>query len=360
VIYGKLLWLGLLIAALGTAFYMWRLYFLVFGSDARSEPARHAHESPLSMTVPLIVLAAGALVGGILGLPHFEHLHLPQWLGHWLEPSVTAEWYASGLQGAQEIETHAGDSTIAVLLAVASLIAIAGVALAWLFYSRGPSRTVERWTAGGAFADIYAASKAKLWFDEFYDAILVRPFKLVARFLLEFVDRFVVDTVAVNGSAFVIGISGRISRWFQNGNVQRYLAGVVIGGALVFFISDCHHKATFDYKIVGNQIQLHADPGSGLLGATAKVYWDLDGDGQKDHDPAHPDELLDKRDVVANGYAGPITMWVDDPITGREVKVTRAIDLNEGRTFWPPPEAEPSARPPGGPAARPSDSQGVK
>src|SRR5262245_13047380 len=57
---GIALWVGLLIAAFGTAFYMWRLYFLVFGGEARSEAAGHAHESPPSMTVPLIVLAIGA------------------------------------------------------------------------------------------------------------------------------------------------------------------------------------------------------------------------------------------------------------------------------------------------------------
>ena len=238
-----------------------------------------------------------------------------------------------------------------------------------MFYSRGPSKTVELWTAQkGVFADVYAASKAKLWVDEFYDATLVRPFKLVAQFLLEFVDRFVVDTVAVNGSAFVVGIFGRISRWFQNGNVQRYLVGVVLGGALVFVISDCHHKATFDYKIVGNTIQLHADPGSGILGSTARVYWDLDGDGKKDLDPdpevqrTHPGALLDKRDVPVIGYDGPITMWVEDPATGREIKVTRTINLNEGRTSWPPPEpaADPHQPGAGRPAERSDDSQGGK
>ena len=337
--YGHILWAGLLLAALGTAFYMWRLYFLVFGSEARSDAARHTHESPGSMTLPLVVLAIGAFIGGVVGLPHFEHIHFPQWLGEWLKPSLTEEWYASGVAGAQGIEGHEPDAIIGVLLAVASLIAVAGIGLAWGFYSRGPSKTVEGWTAkGGVFADVYAASKAKLWVDEIYDVIIVRPFKVIAQFLLEFVDRFVVDTVAVNGSAFVVGIFGRVSRWFQNGNVQRYLVGVVIGGALVFVITDCRHQATFDYKIVGNEIRLHADPGSGILGATARVYWDLDGDGQKDHDLARPGELLDKRDVTVTGYDGPITMWVEDPVTGREIKVTRTINLNEGRTFWPPPE----------------------
>jgi NADH-quinone oxidoreductase subunit L len=355
--YGKVLWAGLLVAALGTAFYMWRLYFLVFGSDARSDAARHAHESPRSMTVPLVVLAIGAFIGGVVGLPHFEHLHFPQWLGEWLKPSLFESWY--GEVGEPSIEGHTSDGTIAVLLVIASLIAVAGVGLAWGFYSRGPSKTVERWVArGGVFADLYRASKAKLWFDEFYDVILVRPFKVVAQFLLEFVDRFVVDTVAVNGSAFVVGIFGRISRWFQNGNVQRYLVGVVIGGALVFVVTDCRHQATFDYKIVGNQIQLHADPGSGILGATARVYWDLDGDGQKDHDPAHPEKLLDDRDVTVTGSDAPITMWVEDPITGREIKVTRTINLNEGHASWPPPEPAVDPHPPG--AGRPGDSQGGK
>ena len=362
-VYGKILWAGLLIAALGTAFYMWRLYFLVFGSEARSEAARHAHESPRSMTLPLVVLAIGAFIGGVVGLPHFEHLHFPQWLGEWLKPSLTEAWNVPGADyhGPPGIEGHESDGAIGGLLAVASLIAVAGVALAWGFYSRGPSKTVERWTAeGGVFADVYRASKAKLWVDEIYDAIIVRPFKVIARFLLEFVDRFVVDTVAVNGSAFVVGIFGRVSRWFQNGNVQRYLVGVVIGGALVFVITDCRHKATFDYKIVGNQIQLHADPGSGILGSTARVYWDLDGDGEKDKDAAG--QLIDKRDVTVTGYDGPITMWVEDPVTGREVKVTRTINLNEGRTFWPPPEpaADPHQPGAGRPAGSPNDPQGVK
>jgi NADH-quinone oxidoreductase subunit L len=322
--YGKMLWGGLLIGALGTAFYMWRLYFLVFAGESRSDAARHAHESPRAMTVPLIILAVGATFAGLLGLPH--GLGLPSVLEHWLEPSVTHGWYAVGA-GEHPIAGHMSAVTTGTLMIVALLVALMGILGAYLFYGRGPSRTVHQ-LVEGPLKGVYNASWHKLWFDEVYDAIIVRPFKVLARGLLEVVDRFVIDTVAVNGAAFVVGIFGRISRWFQNGNVQRYLVGVVVGGALVFLMTDCQQKPTFHYKLVGHQLQLHAEPGTGIAGSTAKIYWDLDGDGVKDRDPARPAELLDKRDVTTTSYDGPITMWVEDAITHREVKVTRRIDLN--------------------------------
>jgi NADH-quinone oxidoreductase subunit L len=326
--YGKVLWGGLLLGALGTAFYMWRLYFLVFAGEARSDAAKKAHESPLVMTVPLIILAGLATIAGFIGLPHFEDVHLPSFthaLASWLEPSVTTEWYASGLPGAQPIAGHSSNATIFILMGVALMVGVAGIAGAYLFYGRGPSRTVNT-LVEGPLAGVYEASKHKLWFDEIYDAILVRPFKVVARGLFEVADRFVIDTVAVNGSAFVVGIFGRISRWFQNGNVQRYLVGVVLGGALVFLTIDCNHKPTFTYELVGNQLHLHAEPGTGIVGAGVKVHWDLDGDGQKDRDTSG--EFLDSRNVTVTGYDGPVTMWVVDPIVRREIKVTRTINLN--------------------------------
>src|SRR5262249_30284279 len=172
---------------------------------------------------------------GFIGLPHLEFL--PEWtkelghtLAHWLDASVTGEWYAPGQAGATAIAGHLSDGRIVLLMLIALLVGVAGILGAYLFYGRGPSRTVNS-LVEGPFAGAYRASQHKLWFDEVYDAILVRPFKVTARGLLEVVDRFVIDTVAVNGSAFAIGIFGRISRWFQNGNVQRYPVGGVVGGA---------------------------------------------------------------------------------------------------------------------------------
>ncbi|HEY5944704.1 MAG TPA: hypothetical protein VIV40_04405, partial [Kofleriaceae bacterium] len=137
--------------------------------------------------------------------------------------------------------------------------------------------------------------------------------------------RFVIDTVAVNGVAFVVGLFGRLSRWVQNGQVQRYLAGVVVGAALVFFISDCGRKPEFTYKLVGNEYQFHAEPGAGIGGNNARLRWDLDGNGTPDNDASG--KPLDTVDVSKNaGEVGPyVTLWIEDPITQKTVKVTNQI-----------------------------------
>ncbi|MDQ3367152.1 MAG: NADH-quinone oxidoreductase subunit L [Myxococcota bacterium] len=338
--YGKLLWGGLLVAALGTAFYMWRLYFLVFAGDERSDAAKHAHESPASMTAPLVVLAGLATFAGFIGLPHFSKSlsdKLPSFthaFSSWLAPSFSPSWInpdpSAGTLMLTPIAEHASDAKIFGLMAVALAVGVLGIGLAWMFYGRGPSKAVARLVDGpdAPLHGLYQASKAKLWFDEIYDVTIVRPFKTVARGAFEIADRFVIDTIAVNGSAFVVGIFGRISRWFQNGQVQRYLTGLVLGAAAVFLISDCRQHATFDYTFDGSEVTLRAQPGGGIIGANPNVLWDLDADGQPDRDPANPNELLDDPEIKLRAGDIPtsrVTMFVVDPITRKRVKVTRTL-----------------------------------
>jgi NADH-quinone oxidoreductase subunit L len=324
--YGFVLWGGLLVGAAGTAFYMWRLYSLVFSGQERSEAALHAHESPQSMTMPLVILALGATVVGFFGLPHLTY-HLPSithGLALWLEPSIAHAWYMPNATEPPHIGGHLSDILTIVLMAIA--LAVAGLASLWAIglYRNGPSPTVERVTAGPLHG-VYEASKHKLWFDEMYDAIIVRPFRTVARGLFEVVDRFIIDTVAVNGSAFVVGLFGRLSRWFQNGQVQRYLAGVVVGAALVFFWSDCGREPSFEYRRIGGEYQFHADPGAGVAGANAKLRWDLDGNGVPDRDASG--KMLDSPDVrIRVGEVGShVTLWIDDPISQKTLQITREI-----------------------------------
>ncbi len=336
-VYGKVLWGGLLIAALGTAFYMWRLYFLVFGGEERSEEAKKAHESPPSMTMPLVILAFLATIAGFIGLPHLEKIHFPSWghaLASWLSPSVTPTFYqpdAAGVNLAPPIMNHLGDNTTIILMVIALGVGALGIAMAYVLYGKGPSKTVEKEIAkGGAFAEIYQASKAKLWIDEIYDAIIVRPFKLVARGLFEVVDRLIIDTIAVNGSAMVVGLFGRVSRWFQNGQVQRYLAGLVIGGALVFAVSDCRSNPGFTYELVGDRVHLEAKPGAGISGSSSKLRWDIDGDGVPDSDPATGELYSTPELYVLLGDTGThVTLFIDDAVTRKTIVVKRAIKLAE-------------------------------
>jgi NADH-quinone oxidoreductase subunit L len=324
--FGKILWAGLLIAALGTAFYMWRLYFLVFGGEERTPEAKHAHESPWVMTLPLIVLAFFAAVIGFVGLPHFEHTHLPKvfhTLANWLEPSLAHTWYVPGGAGTP-IEGPVNDSTVMILMGIALLIAVIGIGIAWMLYGRGPSPTVERLTEGPLHG-VYEASYNKLWVDEAYDAIFVRPFRAIARGLFEIVDRFIIDTVAVNGTAFVVGLFGRVSRWIQNGNIQRYLVGFVIGAAAIVVVTDCHRRPTFSYRFEGTNgemLHLRAEPGAGIAGSGAKMRWDVDGDGVPDHEG--------KDITVRSGEAAAkVTLYIDDPISQKTVPITRAIRAEE-------------------------------
>jgi hypothetical protein len=228
-------------------------------------------------------------------------------------------------------------------MGIAFAVGAAGIAIAWMFYGaggKGPSKTVEDWVAG-PLKPVYEASKAKLWFDEIYEAIIVKPFRVIARGLYEIVDRFIIDTIAVNGSAMVIGLFGRVSRWFQNGQVQRYLAGVVVGAACVFFITDCHAKPTFTYEVVGDRLHLVAKPGAGVIGAATKLRWDIDGDGQPDVDP-NTGAVYDTPDlyVLYGDVRSQVTLFIDDPLTRKTVTITRVIEAPS------PPESTQPAAPP--------------
>jgi NADH-quinone oxidoreductase subunit L len=305
---------------------MWRLYFLVFAGEERSDYAKHAHESPRAMTGVLVVLAFFATIIGFIGFPHLEGVHLPSAmhaLSDWLAPSTMANWYVPG-KGDFPIHAEASNNTTYALMAIALAIGGLGIGLAWMFYGRGPSPSLDKLTEG-PLANAYEASKHKLWFDEIYDALFVRPFRAVARGMYEIVDRFVIDTVAVSGVAFVVGLFGRLSRWFQNGQIQRYLAGLAVGAAAVFFVTDCHRKPGFEYTITGEQLTLHAQPGAGVASQAAKLHWHLDGSTDCAADRDRPTDAPDL--VVRVGDVGArVALCVEDGINHDTRVVTREIE----------------------------------
>ncbi|RMH43452.1 MAG: NADH-quinone oxidoreductase subunit L [Deltaproteobacteria bacterium] len=311
--YGKLLWAVLTAAAVGTAFYMSRLYFLVFAGECRADEhtRAHIHESPPSMTVPLLVLAGFTAVLGALWFPHALQ---PPWLQiyEWLEPATS-----------QAHVGHVSTSTGFGLMGLATALALAGIFAARALYGRGPSAVVDRWTAAGLGALLWRWVRDKLYVDELYDAVIVRPFRAASEFLFEVVDRFVIDTLLVTGAATAIDLAGRAVRAIQNGYVQRYLVAVLLGAAAIFYLTN-RGEADFRYRAVGPYtVEFEADVGTGPAAQSARIEWDFDGDGAADADGARVTHPF----PAANSY--PITMWFTDGVFGTTRRVDKTVDVQE-------------------------------
>ena len=265
-IFGKIIWGILTVAALGTAFYMFRLYSLVFLGTCRADEQtkKNIHESPWTMTAPLVVLAVLALGAGFLGMPHaFAPNYLESWLGHSIAHLDIG---------------HLGTTKTIILMGVATAVGLTGMFAAIAIYRNGPSNAVERFTQGIG-ARVYDLSKNKLYVDEIYEKFIIAPFRATCRWTFEVIDRFIIDFIVVDGSAFIVDSVGRVLRWFQNGQVQRYMVALLVGGVFIFFWTN---RGGVDFKyeqLPDGQIEFEADTGSGPGTAKATFEWDFNEDG---------------------------------------------------------------------------------
>jgi NADH-quinone oxidoreductase subunit L len=221
----KLLWVVGLITAGLTACYMFRLLFMTFYGEFRGseEQASHLHESPGSMTVPLWILAAGAMVTGFLGIPPF--LPAGDWIGHFLEPVIAHVGDDHGHHAAVWLEW--------VLMAISVAVAVTGIMIARRNYmSEGLAR-------GKAWAENYPALHSllvnKYWIDELYDRFVVRPLAGLANWLRRFIDGYLIDGVFVHGSAFFAEMTGDLLRFTTTGNVRNYALYFLLGLLVMFW-----------------------------------------------------------------------------------------------------------------------------
>jgi NADH-quinone oxidoreductase subunit L len=232
------LWLAGALGAGLTAFYMFRQVFLVFFGECRAdaETRHHLHESPAVMTVPLIILAAGALIVGWLGLPPF------------MGTSLFQQWNEPVFGHPHHVLSHGTE----IVLTLASVgIATAGATLAYLVYYTGRVRpeTFSELAGGVPYRAVYN----KYWVDEIYQAVFVRGTLLVAQ-LGAAIDRYLIDGI-VDGSAklttawswvtglfdlrFIDGAVNAVSDSFldwgarvrkvQTGSINAYLYAIVAG-----------------------------------------------------------------------------------------------------------------------------------
>jgi NADH-quinone oxidoreductase subunit L len=207
-----------LAGAIMTAFYMFRLIYMTFyGEDRHPDVARHhVHESPWTMTVPLVILAVFSALGGFIGLPVFfgEKANL---FGRFLE----------GVFGPQA--HHLALSTEAVLVAAATASALLGVFLAFVFYRKDPELPAR---LAWRFPGLYRLLLGKYYVDEAYDALVVRPLVRGSEIAYKHFDLKVVDG-ALNGSAAATGLAGRALNILQSGLVRDYALAFLIG-AIIF------------------------------------------------------------------------------------------------------------------------------
>jgi NADH-quinone oxidoreductase subunit L len=212
-----------IVVALMTAFYMFRLMGKTFYGKSHVDPAvePRIHESPRTMTLPLILLAIpSALLGLVVGLPFGNSI-----IQNWLKPVFEPYDVILGRQP-ESFQLFGIDGGL-ILVSVA--VAVIGMVAAWRlfgFFSLSPREAlVEAWTM--RVRPLYVASKNKWYFDDINDLIFVRFGGLVAGALWWF-DVHVIDG-AVNGVASLTQGAGREIRHIQTGRVQNYALGIAAG-----------------------------------------------------------------------------------------------------------------------------------
>jgi NADH-quinone oxidoreductase subunit L len=216
-----------------TAFYSFRMYFMVFHGEERFRKVEHhhaepvpdvhgnhdPHETPWVVTVPLILLAIPSVVIGYMTVG-------PILAGNWFGSSIVVSPEHEGMaeiakefHSAMAMALHAASSPVLYLV-------VAGVVLAWFFYIKRPDlpEVISNRVKG-----LYTLLVNKYYFDTFNDWFFAGGARLVGNALSFFGDRTLIDGVMVNGSARFVGAVASVIRYFQSGYIYQYAFTMIIG-----------------------------------------------------------------------------------------------------------------------------------
>jgi NADH-quinone oxidoreductase subunit L len=221
----KAVWIILSISSFITAFYMFRLVYLTFFGSFRGteETKKHIHESPWTITIPLIILCALAVVGGFLGLPEVM--------------SATHKFsaYLSSVTDASKpyLHEHAKVSHAMewILMSIAG-----GGAIAMILWAR--AKYVSKGALPQADEELTGLNKVisnKFYVDEIYNTVFVKPITILSDLFLVLVDKLFIDLI-VNATAWIVATTGKTVRFIQTGNTGLYVFAMVIGMMVLFII----------------------------------------------------------------------------------------------------------------------------
>ncbi|MEX1239240.1 MAG: NADH-quinone oxidoreductase subunit L [Cyclobacteriaceae bacterium] len=213
----KIVWGLAFFASLLTAFYMFRLFFLTFSgtSRAKAEVSHHIHESPGSMTTPLIALAALSVIGGSVGIPAV--LGGNHALNDFLTPVFS--------QSRELLPAHHLSHTAELVLMTVVVALTLGVI--FIAYSLYVQRKKVPASEGVSLNSLHRVLYHKYYVDEIYDRIILKPMIFLSKALDAVIERLLIDRV-VNGAGKAVTWGGKTLRLVQTGNTGFYIFAMVI------------------------------------------------------------------------------------------------------------------------------------
>ncbi|MBC7451401.1 MAG: NADH-quinone oxidoreductase subunit L [Cytophagales bacterium] len=211
-------------AALLTTFYMFRMLYLTFFGSFRGthHQEEHLHESPLLMTVPLIILALLTVVSGFIEVPHVL-VQGGDWFSHFL----------SGAGIAIHEPSHISASTELMLMGIALALVISVIILTYIIYVAKKTLPVAN---ESELSFLNKLSYNKFYVDEIYDAVIVKPLGWLSDFSSNIIEKQFIDRI-VNLSGKAVQFSGQSIRYIQSGDVNTYAIFMVLGIVVILFIN---------------------------------------------------------------------------------------------------------------------------
>jgi NADH-quinone oxidoreductase subunit L len=218
--HNPLMWGLAIVGSALTSFYMFRVFILTFYGEFRGteKQAHHLHESPITMTLPLIILAVFSVGGGLINLPHFAGGN--EFLAHWLAPLLPEAGEAGEVNF---LSLEGGAPLLAAFLPAFLAIYVFGM------QKSVPSEDAE-------ISGIQKVIYHKFYIDELYDMLFVKPIAFLSNFFFQVIDFLVIDLFVEGLGRFVKYASSEFRR-AQTGNVGIYLFCMVAAIVVILFVS---------------------------------------------------------------------------------------------------------------------------